>query len=279
MRLKFNRKRPKTEKVGTCPINARITVDYSGKKPKIKFGYFAKKHQSHTELYSLPVTILSMTLWLISVMFIADIYYNTSDRPEIGTCQTSELYYKGHTEVIAFDIVCNGELGPSSNKEYYLTFDRGRLIQTQGFRSDLGYMLLGAGAFFICWFISINLFKYVPYLAKKNQKWTPNLAALMARVKYSAVFNKCPENKIIEIPLFNNIFLDYRATKEFAKNLLRVEIREHPFNYHIKRERKRGKDGKRGKRKDVKVRNFWLWRAQFIFKEIPHKGKLEVRWA
>jgi hypothetical protein len=141
-------------------------------------------------------------------------------------------------------------------------------------------MLLTGGSFFLSWFISVYLFKYVPFLVKKNQKWTPNLAALLTRVKYSAVFNKCPENKIIEIPLFSNVFLDYRATKEFAKNLLRVEIREHPFNYHIKREkRRRGKDGKRGKRKDVKVRNFWLWRAQFIFKEIPHKGKLEVRWA
>lgn len=75
-------------------------------------------------------------------------------------------------------------------------------------------------------------------------------------------------NKIFEIPIFDNIFLDYRATGEFSKYLFKVEIREHDlrmikmryFSTKIKDEGSQDR----------------LWYAQFHFEKIPRYGYLEV---
>jgi len=54
-----------------------------------------------------------------------------------------------------------------------------------------------------------------------------------------------------------------------------VEIREHPFDRLVK------KSGffRRRKQRYKKKHNISLWKARFIFKEVPKTGKLEVRWA
>ena len=60
---------------------------------------------------------------------------------------------------------------------------------------------------------------------------------------------------VFEIPLFKNILLSYEASGEFSKYLERVEIREHDFRY-----------------KGEKTQ--WLWKAKFVFSEIPKSGML-----
>lgn len=71
------------------------------------------------------------------------------------------------------------------------------------------------------------------------------------------VDNKC------EIPLFSNVGLDYQATQDFNKYIIKVKIMEHGFNDLIK-----------GKKK----LNPYLWKAIFYFKEAPKNGKLEVKF-
>jgi archaellum component FlaF (FlaF/FlaG flagellin family) len=78
-----------------------------------------------------------------------------------------------------------------------------------------------------------------------------------------------PANKIIELPLFKNIYLDYNTKGEFAKYLERVEIREHPFCTGI---------FKKGKLKKKKGDNYMLWYAKFYFKEIPKNGEMMIMW-
>jgi len=59
--------------------------------------------------------------------------------------------------------------------------------------------------------------------------------------------------------------------------LQRVEIREHPFALLSRQYTIFGKN-RRQKQKYKKKHNVFLWKARFIFKEVPKKGSLEVRW-
>lgn len=87
---------------------------------------------------------------------------------------------------------------------------------------------------------------------------------------YSKRWIEVPKSKIIEIPLFNNIKLDYAAKGEFSKHLDRLEIREHPFKAH----EVRFFSGKRIRRNAQQ----YLWNAKFYFNEVPKNGSLEVFW-
>jgi hypothetical protein len=72
---------------------------------------------------------------------------------------------------------------------------------------------------------------------------------------------------IFEIPIFYNVFLDYKATKEFSKYLIKVEITEHDFKV-IK------KNVFNKKQKTTQQDN--IWKAKFIFSRIPKTGHLEM---
>lgn len=77
------------------------------------------------------------------------------------------------------------------------------------------------------------------------------------------------KSKVYEIPLFSNIYLEYKAKKDFSKFLEKVEIVEHDF-YYLKRTLIRNKL-KRTRQTD-------LWRARFIFSEIPQTGELKIEY-
>jgi hypothetical protein len=109
---------------------------------------------------------------------------------------------------------------------------------------------------------------------------------------YHAKIKECPENKIIELPLFKNVRLRYKAEGEFSDYLERVEITEHPFDRLVTT----SKDKKKGAKIDMGVnmlgqnepyeekaivktgKNVWLWRARFFFKEVPKEGSLDLYW-
>lgn len=65
-----------------------------------------------------------------------------------------------------------------------------------------------------------------------------------------------------EIPLFDNIYLDFQTTFDYAKYLKTIEVVEIPFLYQRK--------GKEIKKSDTE------WKAIFTFKKIPKKGEIEV---
>jgi len=79
---------------------------------------------------------------------------------------------------------------------------------------------------------------------------------------------KKPNSKVYELPIFNNVFLYYKATKDFSKYLKKIEVTEHDFNYlkqHLFR-----------KTKTQKQTDYW--KARFIFDKIPKTGQLKLEW-
>lgn len=123
----------------------------------------------------------------------------------------------------------------------------------------------------------------------------PNFqAATATKKKYRKFLSKdVQKNKdyYVEIPLFKNILLDYKATKDFSKYLEFFEIREHNFKCvrwdYIKNKRKfdfMSKDvkmnkkliEKRKRRKRKSELNESLWYAKFYFSKKPKNGQLEV---
>lgn len=100
---------------------------------------------------------------------------------------------------------------------------------------------------------------YIGYNYDKFKYGFPKFQAFMARFMSSSHFHTFVVDElkkpVFEIPLFKNIVLSYEASGEFSKYLERVEIREHDFRY-----------------KGEKTQ--WLWKAKFVFSEIPKSGML-----
>ncbi len=110
--------------------------------------------------------------------------------------------------------------------------------------------------FFLALLFSKNkrLLKKIPNLSYKLSSGNPIMAEFIPK---DVVDNK------VEIPLFENIGLDYEATGEFSKYLSSVKIIEHGFNDLIK-----------GKKR----LHPYLWKATFYFDKSPATGKLQVRF-
>ena len=92
------------------------------------------------------------------------------------------------------------------------------------------------------------------------------LALFPFQIRYYKQIRKL-NSKVFEIPQFSNIFLDYKATKEFSKYLERVEIKEWSFEVWQKTIFT--------KKKTLLIPDS-LWKARFYFNKIPKNGKLEI---
>jgi len=298
----------RTSKFGKLPINARITIDYSKKKPKIHFGYIAVKQQrslNYINTISICFTFLTffILLWLLTYM------PNKSGAPLIGTCGLFEQHDYGSNTVSAYNISCPGGsyflkytvgkgIYPIGSKDGFYPITTSKLQDTSWIIDSSGkpwylQILITLGTLFIAFgmmgLILIFIFglsyfygwliQYIPFLNKKVNRWIPEINKKLTSVRYVVTFKKCPENKILEIPLFKNVFLDYDAKGDFSKYLKRVEIREHPFSMISKKQSFKFGGNRRHKQKYKKKKNVFLWKASFIFKEVPKRGQLEVRWA
>jgi len=72
-------------------------------------------------------------------------------------------------------------------------------------------------------------------------------------------------SKTFQIPIFSNVFLDYKVTGEFSQFLSKVEIKEYEF-----------KTIRKGIFKNNKDDNEEHWFANFYFSKIPKTGELKV---
>ena len=290
------RKKGKYKKhIGKFLVNSRITVDYTGKKPSVKFGYPSKDDTStyRTIACSLP----AMFIILIAIFFTIGTGLKFHGQPEscnvyenvtIGEF-TNTTYFNGFYADCLID-----------NETYHMTFSFSSgnkilgIYETQPSfvtdRSMVDQLMPAFIALFIIFlfFPICKLFAWIYKNTKWGNKWFPEINKVFGDSKFSATFKECPKNKQIELPLFKNIYLDYLATSEFGRYLERVEIREHPFNELIKKRRtsreikeeRRKRKGKKIKKmiKFKKKKNIWLWKATFFFSKQPKKGQLEIRW-
>jgi len=100
---------------------------------------------------------------------------------------------------------------------------------------------------------------------KKLLALMPELNYRTGGTLYHATFPpSAVKNNQVELPLFNNIGLDYKAIGEMSKYLKKFEIIEHPFDMYV-----------RGK---YKGRNEYLWKAIWTFSEKPKTGGMVVRF-
>lgn len=114
------------------------------------------------------------------------------------------------------------------------------------------------------------------YLARDKEllaKWMPKLGywtyKLCGRIKETTFSTKDVIDNRVSIPIFNNVYLNYKCEGDFNK-LEKVEILEIPFNY---RER-----GFWNPFKEKVYRNDYLYRVVFYFSETPKNGKMEVEF-
>jgi hypothetical protein len=105
-----------------------------------------------------------------------------------------------------------------------------------------------------------------------GKKHFPEINKSLRNKHYLAIFKEVPRNKIIELPLFSNIYMDYETEDDFDKYLQEVEIKEHDFKV-IKRKKKLFK-----KVSEEYVPNVYLWKAVFKFSKRPKNGYLVIRW-
>lgn len=252
------------KKIGRYPINSRITIDYSGEKPKVKFGYPSKKHQLKESADYLLVVYIN--LFIILILALAVVYGSIPKHP-LNLKLHCNFVFNGTNYpawIFCFD---ENSIMRVANKIYVhpmenLKDSKIEIYEHMAWWRIIFFIIVLLQYFFGKYWISFILIR------TRLQKYVPRINKWILKKSYSITIRKVPRNKIVELPLFKNIYLDYQADKEFAKYLKKVEIKEHPFIYYAKIRKKKKKG----------LKNYWLWYARFYFSRIPKSGRLKLEW-
>ncbi len=257
---------------GNNAKNARIKIDYSGVKPNVRFSYPTKKGEGF-EGSMLQYIFLG---WMVLMMF-SQILFDIT-----GIAEMSYLDSYEQTELQKYTIcVAHNPVEAIINYDYIRYDLCERYISLFSFDSIRDFLNLNGIKLLLLFFLP-PLFIYYPF----RKYWAnvyPNFQAALARKKIALFKEKDvkygnEEGYYCEIPLFNNVLLDYNAKEDFSKYLKFFEIEEHKFKYYkpTKRRSKAKKSKNREKRKREREVNEWLWYAKFYFSKKPTKGELKV---
>ena len=239
----------KREVNGKETANARIRINYKNKKPKVKFSYPDKKNQASGSMF--PFILMGWILINLPIILsIGIMNTSTEDFKDINNYndwieyKTSEEYLKETYEIYAHPIK----------------------VILKDFWGGLLRALIG-----IAYIFGVPCLIYFPFRERWNKRF-PDFMAWMASKKYKKFTTKdlIYNNKDIylELPIFNNVICDFKATKDFSKHLIEFEIEEYKFKSFSKSKQK---DGTRKRTFNEK-----LWYARWYFKEQPKKGFVEV---
>lgn len=254
-------KKPKIEKNGDSPINARINIKYINQsKPKISFSYPSKKNQKRGSLFftirtfCLIILMLGYSIYVLTGNSLDKDTYNKTDLQQYAECSARNFYQTLTNYSNIENNLCNYIWGEINKARVY----------------NLGLALFMV--FFIWWGLPALI--YFP-IKKKWDRLYPKWQGFITKKKL-AIFKpsdvKIEDNKIfVELPVFSNVICDFKASKDFSKYLNEFDIREHKFVYLQKKFRKIGKK----KKKFHKV-NEWIWYARWYFDRRPETGTLEV---
>ncbi len=262
------------EENGDSPKNARIKIDYSKKKPKVTFSYPSKDHQVEGSMVG-----LILVGWII-INFPLVLYLSITSSLEppiqesyLNEVNKSNYNFSDYTDFLRYindtNLINNifSKINNPSNKTDTILENLKQLIRPL---LVLSYLFL----------IPI-LIIYLPF-KKRWQRLYPLVQGKIAKKKITILTSKDirEENKkyYCELPIFENIILDYNATKDFSKYLELFEIREHKFKYYISKKRKKRILKRKNGKKELKKEelNEWLWYARFYFKQKPKKGKITI---
>lgn len=251
---------------GDSTQNARIKIDYSGIKPKVSFNYPSKKTQYRGSMFwtiftswILFIVFLFLILPALQEMYDAIQIFRIKDNESIRYFSCVDHYKSNYWSVIDSTCVIYAR---NKTRPYPFWDLKRKILKTEEDKShkkDIFNLSLILIIIFLPPFLI-----YLPFKKKWNRLY-PKWQALLSEKKI-AVFKAEDVNKdnFIEIPLFFNVILDYKVTKDFSKYLRLMEIKEHKFKYLIR------------KKKIKRKVNEWLWYARFYFSKKPQTGKLEV---
>lgn len=213
------------------PSNARICINYLDKENPVTFDYPAKQ----TAFDICFAAFLSIWTKIILVFMIANI---------LPLAYVLIFGYEKNKIIV-------GEILKFTNSipiTYSLSF--------------VGIIILAVPFIMTVIFVgNKTLLKKMPEINK--------FLSLLSSLSYRETVVRKLDNKIFEILMFDNVFLDYKAKGDFSKYLEKVDIIEHPFHY-----RKVSIFSK----KIRKIRQDEYWKARFIFNKIPKKGYLKITY-
>lgn len=265
-------------KEGKLPVNARISIDYEKEKPKIKFSYPRK--DIITQNYELVFLILAF-LFLACYFYFKFFGFPFVDYYNVYPTFCNTTINNNGTVIKNITLACDNEIKSNilftdhrraKNKYFNYIFSEFNSFYIDSSNSTIEEIISVLSPVFLLVFIiffSLLLSKPITRLLVKCswfKRKVPKINGVINGRCHKAIFKKVPENLIIEIPLFNNIKMNYMASKEFSKYLKKVEIKEHPFNSVLVRRRKIKK----------KKKNIRYWYARFYFTQQAKTGKLEV---
>ena len=282
-------------KEGKVPANARTTIDYSSGKPKVRFDYpkdSSPEKQAYKQ-HSIGIHSLIILLF-VYLAFIIPLYQTSySSLPSNCSVELDEGWSNVSIQVFGFE---DGQYVNSSvNRQrtwvsganftcdtgnYSVYFDTTNSLYSKShfagrsLRYSPGLTILLMIIYLFSMFITFRLLnRFITKKLLKSKrycKWFPKAQAngilLKTRKKKYVEFNpKDVINNEVLIPMFSNVELDYKTSKDFNKYLKRIIIREREYYDY---------DTKKGKGKK-KTKHF-EWYTRFIFSQAPRSGKLEV---
>lgn len=234
---------------GNSIRNARITINYEGKKPKVKFSYPGKK-ENLLELYFYVLLLWGFLLWLCTTAYISMNY---------------QEMFSPDTQMKEKFIPCVWGIDSKNVSFVYdscreLQYPKNVFLDKSLEYPDLTWLLRWTLLIFLPPFLLTLLFK--PQLSKVYPKFQGGLCSKKLKNFTPKEVQFDGENYFVEIPFFENVYLEYKAVADFSKNLKIVKIREHHFKY--------------SSIKGKKTSNERIWKALFYLKNKPENGYLRV---
>jgi len=279
------------KKYGKFPANARVDVDYTKGKPKIKFDYpkngntpLKQSISQHSYGTHSIIIIIIFTL-VFSLINSATSTYFEKDYPQ--NCDVS--FNKNYINISSYidvngkevkvdkykqwinkmNITCDGEIYTYDfNKYYTIDLDSGFQRHLDILR-EIKNILFILSLFWILVLVFFYFNKIITRILVKNErykKWFPKHQAggKNKSKKYKKFKPSDVEKNLVFIPSFNNVELNYNTKGDFSKQLERIKIREHSHNKY-----------KKGIVGDKQI-NLFKWTVIFYFKNKPKDGYLEV---
>jgi hypothetical protein len=293
------KKKLQYKKVGRLNKNARYIVNYDKDgKADVKWSYVKKgKSNRHRGLALIIAMLISLLLcWLSSQAF-----YHFFPSVKLTDCNATMISINGTLNKLnvsgigyinltcltnqnktIHQLISYDSLDSSWSSIYYRDVLKDKYNIPKGLKYDLwdeGHkillLIMAVGILIIFLFVWAFLINHIKFKSKKQKwkklddidKWFSERNAKLTSARYRYVFKKVPESNIIEIPIFHNKFLHYKTKGEFDKYLIRVEVKEHPFQQRIE-----------NKKKEAWGVNEFLFSCKFYFSQNPKQGSLEVRW-
>jgi len=289
------KKKLQYEKVGKLANNTRydITYDKNGK-AKVKYSYVSKDYSEKNRLPYIITLIIALVISLLFFFLILNpMLHRTHEPISYNNCSTTPLGYNQSktnlSSIYYLNISCIDSQGnytwsfiPDKFKFMFYNSKAWTMESSQEVtdKNQIVLVLSFMGVLIAILFF----FRSLPYLIHTMIKIKPGKNKIMDKIKkwemkmdmknvhyrWKYVFKKCPKNNIIEIPVFNNDYLDYNATKDFSTYLKRIEVKEHKFFEEVYKKNPKKRYG--WKHQDGK------FYCKFYFSQNPRSGKLEVKW-